>query len=95
MITHHYCAHAVFPPTGQVLGQGARINEERRREVATQTGNAKVEWVINNLSRPITRSNVIGLHVRRAAGSPAARAEHACLPGTALAAQASAGDYRR
>lgn len=50
-----------FPPSGQVRGQGARINEERWKEVATQTGDAEVARVIKNISRPITRSNIIGL----------------------------------
>ena len=51
-----------FPPSGQVLAQGARINEERWREVATQTGDVEVAWVIDNLSQPITRSDIISLH---------------------------------
>ena len=50
-----------FPPSGQVLGQSARINEDRWKEVATQTGDAEVAWMNNNLSRPITRSNIIEL----------------------------------
>jgi hypothetical protein len=51
-----------FPSSGHVLGQGARINEERWREVAAQTADPEVTWVLNNLSRPITRSDIIGLH---------------------------------
>ena len=50
-----------FPPSGQVLVQGARINEERWREIATQTGDVEVAWMIDNLSWPITRSDIIGL----------------------------------
>jgi hypothetical protein len=50
-----------FPPSGQVLAQGARINEERWREVATQTGDVEVACVIDNLSQPITRIDIIGL----------------------------------
>jgi hypothetical protein len=50
-----------FPPSGQVLGHGTPINEDRWNGVATQTDEAEVAWVISNLSRPITRSNVIGL----------------------------------
>lgn len=47
-----------FPPSGQVLAQGVRINEERWREVATQTGDLEVAWVIDNLPPPITRSDI-------------------------------------
>jgi hypothetical protein len=50
-----------FPSSEHVLGQGARINEERWMEVASQTGDPEITWVLNNLSRPITRDDIIGL----------------------------------
>ena len=80
-----------FPPSGQVLAQGARINEERWREVATQTGDVEVAWEIDNLSQPITRSDIIGLMTRIrssvGAGSPSS------LSCGATASRALAGDH--
>jgi hypothetical protein len=56
-----------FPSSGQVLGQGARINEKRWMEVAAQTGDPEVAWALNNLSRLITRSDIFGLRHTTAA----------------------------
>jgi hypothetical protein len=56
-----------FPSSGQVLGQGARINEKRWKEVAAQTGDPEVAWALSNLSRPITRSDIFGLRHTTAA----------------------------
>lgn len=50
-----------FPSPGQVLGQGAQINERRWKDVAAQTCDAEVTWALSNLSRPITRNDIIGL----------------------------------
>jgi hypothetical protein len=50
-----------FPSSEQVLGQGAQINEGRWRDVAAQTRDPEVTWALCNLSRPITRNDIIGL----------------------------------
>ena len=50
-----------FPSSEQVLGQGAQINEERWSDVAARTRDPEVTWALCNLSRPITRNDIIGL----------------------------------
>lgn len=50
-----------FPSSGKVLGQGAQINVKRWRDVAAQTRDPEVTWALSNLSRPITRNDIIGV----------------------------------
>jgi hypothetical protein len=50
-----------FPSSGQVLSQGAQINEQRWKEVVAKTGDPEATWVLNSLLRPITRNDIIGL----------------------------------
>jgi hypothetical protein len=54
---------AALPLVGQVLCQGARINENRWKEVAAQTGDPEVAWALSNLSRPITHPGPKGIEV--------------------------------
>ena len=50
-----------FPSPQQLLGQGAQINKQRWRQVAAQTGDPEVAWVLGNLLPPITRGAIIDL----------------------------------
>jgi hypothetical protein len=50
-----------FPSSGEVLSQRAHINENRWGQIAKQTGDPEVTWVLGHLPRPITRSTIINL----------------------------------
>jgi hypothetical protein len=50
-----------LPSSEQVLSQDAQINKQRWEDVAAQTRDPEVTWALSNFSRPITRTDIIGL----------------------------------